>query len=255
MDAEKIAELKKKLDTSLGDINKALTNKENNDALAVDTVMESAVNELVGNLEKVKEAINSSQPIPIPVVPQSEKKHTESKEPIIITRILAGIFILSGIACIFNGANWTKWISLAGVVLVDLYLLVVIYIAAILSDENKDRMATAKKLFFNKELLDILPTRINGLQQFFLMLLIVLTSFANIYFRESSHFIGVTMWSDSFLFSWGVISTITFGYSPQDYIGRGFFIIESVSAFILLLCALAFLISRLASFADKKTKG
>jgi len=158
----------------------------------------------------------------------------ETKDDLLLL-FFASLASVVGLASVFAASRILAWVA---IFLTDIYLLVVLLFAAILSDETP--LATSLK--WGKH---VLPRRTAALFIFALLMLAIVSGFAGLYVGT-----GVFQSSKTPLDAF-YISFFTLGfndYSPAPGYGQCVVIAQVVSGIILLMGSLSLLISRISTF-------
>lgn len=155
------------------------------------------------------------------------------------------------VLCLY-GFVCTFFVKLA-IVSIDTYLVFLLLASSFLGDLSniaaKEHFKVEKKI--GSFLYKIMPTRLMGLFLFIIFLVTITFGFAAIYLENGQHFEAKILTPcDALYFSFGVLTTITFGeFKPIDGTGRLLVSLEVVNSVILFFGAFALLVSRLASFS------
>lgn len=158
---------------------------------------------------------------------------------------IAAVVLFSLSLVVLNNPEAYKW-SLGIVGVIDLYLVVMIAIAAFRSDDKK-------KAWDADWQLNILPTRFFGIFLMAILFFTIIISFAGVYLQLKAHFgTAINNKGDAFYVSFVTFTTLGDQYPPSDAIPKAEIIFEIISAIIFFLIALSILISRLSNMRGRK---
>lgn len=126
------------------------------------------------------------------------------------------------------------------VMVIDAYLILLLVLGAIYSSPS----------FEGQMCLDIFPTRLVGLIMFFLFFLIMVFSFASLYFNYGDQFEQkIQSWSDAFSYSLGTTTTISIvDFKPASPTTRYIVYFHVFSIVVFFFSAFPLLVSRISSF-------
>lgn len=153
------------------------------------------------------------------------------------------LLLLSGLSVIFKMPVWS---SLIFILLIDIYMLFLLFMAAGISDgffnEGNDSLLN---LF-----LKLVPTRLTGLILFFIFLSSVILFFANNYLVLGDGFNNkIQNPFDAIYFSFITLTTLGFdNISPEWQNVKALVMFEILTAINLFLGSFALLVSRLSNF-------
>lgn len=151
---------------------------------------------------------------------------------------MAFVLILTIVTWIFDRVN--PQLNFLPVLIVDIYLILLLVFASIYSSPN----------FSGEPNLDFFPTRLVGLIMFFLFFLIMIFSFASLYFYYGSQFEQkILTWSDAFSYSLGTTTTISIvDFKPTSPTTRYIIYFHVLSIVVFFFSAFPLLVSRISTF-------
>ena len=173
---------------------------------------------------------------------------------------LAITLLFGGLVAFAFWCQWNSMIFFGSIVVIDAYVVAVLFAAALRADAQKGSFDTDKTRLKNKDCMDFLkwlfPTRTVGLFMVMMFFAVLVISFAGLYQESPSDFYcssqpaqSIGDPSNACYFSLVTICTVGYGdFAPVAAHAKHLVMGEIASGILLLVCAISFLISRIAAF-------